>query len=198
LVAYERQLGHPFEDLDKPLILFCDESQYDPQCIDTLQSLMNRSDKIFIFLSGSPLLKNQIVLDSRIVHQKIYPVSSPEYIKITKKKFQIPGLGESIRDALLFSENSAALFASLQSIAPEVNTYYKGSLQSDFYRYFCYGSLPNLLASENESDVYESTQRTIDRILYKDLPSYSFHPDTVALIPSMLFDLSVIDHCNVK
>lgn len=158
LVAYETKMGHPFEDLDKPLILFCDESQYDSRCIDILQSLMNRSDKIFVFLSGSPALNNQIVPDSRIVHQKIYPVSSPEYIKITKKKFQIPGLGESIRDALLFSEDSASLFASLQSIAPEVNTYYKGSLQSDFYRYFCYGSLPNLLASDNESNVYMEIQ----------------------------------------
>ncbi len=87
---------------------------------------------------------------------------------------------------------------ALQHIAPEVNTYYKGSLQSDFYRYFCYGSLPFLLSSVDESRVYEHIQRTIDRILIKDLPVSRFHPETVSLIPSMLFEIASMDHCNVK
>ncbi len=165
-----------------------------------LEAIRNRTKQVFIYTSGSIALRlgMSIEISSNIIHEKLYPLNSPEYIKITKQKFQIPGLGESIRDAVLYSENSEALYVALQHIAPEVNTYYKGSLQSDFYRYFCYGSLPHLLSSGDDSQTYDQIQRTIDRILYKDLPVSKFHPDTVSAIPGMLFALADMDHCNVK
>jgi predicted AAA+ superfamily ATPase len=189
-----------YEELDKPLVLFLDETQYDPTWLITLQGIVDRTSQVFVFISGSTALRStkDLELESRITHEILYPISSPEYIKITKQKFQIPGLGESIRDAILFSENSETLYTALQHIAPEVNTYYKGSLQSDFYKYFCYGSLPHILSSGDESTVYDQIQRTIDRILYKDLPVSRFHPDTVSAIPGMLFELAGMDHCNVK
>lgn len=187
-----------YEKLDKPLILFLDETQYDSNWFITISNLLDRSDQIFIFTVGSTALKSSLSTDNRLIHEKIYPVSSPEYIKITKQKFQIPGLGESIRDAILYSVDSEALYVALQHIAPEVNTYYKGSLQSDFYKYFCYGSLPYLLSSLDDSGVYEQIQRTIDRILIKDLPVFRFHPETVSMIPNMLFEIAHMDHCNVK
>lgn len=198
LSSYESILDMTYETLDKPLIVFLDETQYNPDWFISIKTLLDRSDKIFVFVSGSTSLISGHEFNKNMVHEKVYPINSPEYIKITKQKFQIPWLGESIRDAILYSKNSEDLYIALQHIAPEVNTYYKGSLQSDFYRYFCYGSLPHLLASGNESMVYEQIQRTIDRILIKDLPVSCFHPDTVALIPGILFDLAHMDHCNVK
>ncbi len=79
-----------YETLDKPFILFVDETQYDPDWFTTLQKLLDRSDQIFIFLVGSTALRSFSLTDKRLIHEKIYPVSSPEYIKITKQKFQIP------------------------------------------------------------------------------------------------------------
>jgi predicted AAA+ superfamily ATPase len=196
--SYERILGITYETLDKPLIVFLDETQYDPTWLVTLQNLLDRSDYIFVFVTGSTAIRSNENVDKRHIYETIYPISSPEYLKITKKKFQIPGLGDSIRDAILYSEDSSTLYTALQHVAPEVNTYYKGSLQSDFYRYLCYGSLPHILTTGNESIVYEQIQRTIDRILVKDLPGFCFHPDTVAMIPNILFDLAHMDHCNVQ
>ena len=198
LAFYETILGMNYEKLDKPLVLFIDEAQYDPQWFLILQGLLDRSEKIFIFVAGSTALRSATYIDPRYIQEVIYPVSSPEYIKITKQKFQIPGLGESIRDAIFYSADSETLYMALQHIAPEVNTYYKWSLQSDFYRYFCYGSLPYLFSSWEESEIYEEVQRTIDRILFRDLPVSRFHPETVSMIPNMLFDLAHMDHCNVK
>ncbi len=200
LISYEKSIGLTYETLDKPLVLFLDETQCDWTWNTTLQALMHRSSQIFIYMVGSMALQPKEGVDSshQIVHISLLPLSSPEYIKITKQKFQIPGLWESIRDAILYSESSQSLYSALQTIAPEVNTFYKGSLQSDVYKYFLYGSLPHLLSSVSEAETYEQIQTTIDRILYRDLPASKFHPDTVSAIPAMLFALSDMDHCNVK
>lgn len=125
LTFYETILGMNYEKLDKPLVLFIDEAQYDPQWFLILQGLLDRSEKIFIFVAGSTALRSATYIDPRYIQEIIYPVSSPEYIKITKQKFQIPGLGESIRDAIFYSADSETLYMALQHIAPEVNTYYK-------------------------------------------------------------------------
>lgn len=88
--TYEQILGLNYELLDKPLIIFLDETQYDPDWFTVLQTLMNRSDKIFVFIAGSTLLRSNQENDDRFISLDIAPITSPEYIKITKQKFQIP------------------------------------------------------------------------------------------------------------
>lgn len=133
-----------------------------------------------------------------ISFEELHPLSSSEYLKITKQKFKIPGLSSSIRNALFHSASSDELYKSMQLLAPEINTYYKGTVLGDYYRYLSYGSLPHLIDINEESAVYEEVSRTLDRILYKDLQYAKFHPNTVALIPSMLFEISHMDQCNIK
>ena len=199
LTWYEKHIQSPFSELQRPLCIFIDEAQFDDEVLFVLHSLIISTDKVFIFVAGTPQLLNQHKTNfSHIICEKLHPLSSAEYLKITKQKYKIPWLGSSIRDTLFFSRNSEDLYNWLQLLAPEINTYYKWTVLGDYYRYLCYGSFPHLIDVNEESMVYEQMQRTLDRILYKDLAYAKFHPDTVALIPSMLFALSSMESCNIK
>jgi predicted AAA+ superfamily ATPase len=196
---YEKFKGISFSQLSRPLCIFIDEAQFDAQVLKTLYALISSTEKVFVFAAGTPaLLKQCDSILSHIISETLHPLSSAEYLKITKQKYKIPGLGSSIRDAILFSDTSEDLYRALQLVAPEINTYYKWAVLGDYYRYLCYGSFPHLIDINEESMVYEQMQRTLDRILYKDLAYAKFHPDTVALIPSMLFALSHMESCNIK
>ncbi len=58
--------------------------------------------------------------------------------------------------------------------------------------------MPYLLDSGNEFIAYENIHKTFDQILYHDLGASKFHPDTVALIPHILYTLAHSDTCNIK
>jgi predicted AAA+ superfamily ATPase len=200
LSAYERVHKVSFATLTRPLVIFIDETQLDPNWQETLDMLYSGNDKIFIIAVGTPVLahKNAKEALKNTKFETLHPMSSTEYLKIKKQKHKIPGLSGAIRDAILHSPDSDSLYASLQIIAPEVNTYYKGSILGDFYAYLLYGSLPQMLYSENESYSFDHIQKTLDRILAKDLFGAKFHPDTVALIPKILREITENDVCNIK
>lgn len=192
--------SHYFNNTKK-FVIFIDEAQYDPLSLATVLDILHAYDNVFVYVAGTPALLNiqlPSVADTYISFEELHPLSSSEYLKITKQKFKIPGLSTSIRDAIFHSNSSEELYKSMQLLAPEINTYYKGTVLGDYYRYLSYGSLPHLIDINEESAVYEEVSRTLDRILYKDLQYAKFHPNTVALIPSMLFELSHMDQCNIK
>lgn len=196
---YVEFTGTSFSHLNRPLCIFIDEAQFDTQAFVVLHSLILSSSKVFVFVAGTPALLEQYNSTfSHTICETLHPLSSAEYLKITKQKYKIPWLGSSIRDAIFFSDTSEDLYKALQLVAPEINTYYKWTVLGDYYRYLCYGSFPHLIDVNEESMVYEQMQRTLDRILYKDLAYAKFHPDTVALIPSILFALSHMEICNIK
>jgi predicted AAA+ superfamily ATPase len=188
------------KDSTRPLVVFIDETQKDPHWNDAIQDFLDNNKHIFIVIMGTPALLNAKKLDHipHIQYLKLDGVNLTEYLKITQSKHQIKWLGDSIRDAIFHSKNSRELYASLEKIAPEVNTYYKSLTTKDLYKYILYGTMPYLLDSDNEFIAYENSHKALDQILYHDLSSSKFHPDTVALIPHILYSLAHSDTCNIK
>ncbi len=199
LATYEKLLGMPFEMLDKPLILFLDEVQYDTTWGLTLKSIYDRSDKVFIFSTGSAalMLNTNADIARRTIYEKMHPLSFTEYLKIAKQKYEIKWLGAKIRDAIMYSSDSDSLYESLRALTPEVNTYYMGVMSADYQKYLWYGSLPHMVDFDDESIVYDQIHKTLDRIIHSDLPMVKFHPDTVSSIPGILYALADMDSCNV-
>ena len=130
LDAYERVNKISFSSLTRPLYVCIDETQLDPNWIETLDALYKSNDKIFIIAVGTPVLASQNLKEAtpNTKFETLHPMSSTEYLKIKKQKHKIPGLSGAIRDAILHSPDSDSLYASLQIIAPEVNTYYRGAI----------------------------------------------------------------------
>lgn len=95
LETYEKLLGKPFEALDKPLVLFLDEVQYDKTWGLALKSLYDRTDKVFIFSTGSAalMLNTNADIARRTVFEKMHPLSFTEYLKIAHRKEEVVGLG---------------------------------------------------------------------------------------------------------
>ncbi len=174
-----------YEELDKPLVIFLDEVQYDPTWGLALKSLYDRTDKVFIFSTGSAalMLNSNADVARRTIFEKMYPLSFTEYLKITKEKYEEKGLGAEIREAILSSEDAITAYEKLSVVTSRANKYYMGVLQSDFNKYLWYGSLPHMVDFDNEAIVYDQVQKTLDRIIHSDLPMVKFHPDTVSIIP---------------
>ena len=76
LTVYEEILGTVFENLQEPVYIFLDEVQYEENWGLVLKSLYDRTNKVFIFCTGSSALSLQTNSDiSRmVVFEKLYPM----------------------------------------------------------------------------------------------------------------------------
>lgn len=77
------------------MVLFLDEVQYDKTWGLALKSLYDRTDKVFIFSTGSAalMLNTNADIARRTVFEKMQPLSFTEYLKIAHGKEEIKGLG---------------------------------------------------------------------------------------------------------
>jgi uncharacterized protein len=199
LSALEIILGKPFELLEKPVLLFLDEVQYDPTWWITLKTLYDRTDKVFIFSTGSAalMLNTNADIARRTIFAKMHPLSFTEYLKISQKKPLIEDLWLKIEQSIFQSQSAQEVYENILTLSYEINTYYMGVMQSTYKKYLWHGSLPHMVAHEEESIVYEQIQSTLDKIIHSDLSMSKFSSDTVTTIPSILYALSDMDSCNV-
>jgi predicted AAA+ superfamily ATPase len=148
--------------------------------------------------SAALMLNTNADIARRTVFEKMLPLSFTEYLKITKEKYEIPNLAQSIREALWNSRDAKESYERLDALMPSVNEYYMGVMRADYEKYLWYGSLPHMVDYGDESIVYEQIQKTLDRIIHSDLPMVKFHPDTVSTIPAILYALADMDSCSVS
>ncbi|MEK9183088.1 MAG: AAA family ATPase [Patescibacteria group bacterium] len=199
LEAYEELLGFSFEQLDKPLYLFLDEVQYDDKWGVVLKSLYDRSNKIFILATGSAalLLNNNSDIARRAIFEKLFPLSFTEYLKIRNNRFEIKGLGKSIRSALFNSSTAAEAHNNLLSLEPEIKKYWLGVDKQEVTKYIKYGSLPFMVALKNEALIYDQVNKTLDKIINSDVAKCGrFNSEIISKIPSLLYAIADMDELS--
>jgi len=197
--VYEELIGKPLENLDKPLLLFLDEVQYDSKWAITLKSIFDRSNKVFIFATGSAALMMNMNPDitRRAVFEKLFPLSFTEYLKIKHQKQKTRGLGREIREAIFSAQNAKEVYDRLQVLEKRANKYYAGISRLEFEKYLHYGSLPFMVASDNEAIVYDQINKTLDRVVSGDIASTGrFGTDIVSKIPALLYSVADMDAFN--
>lgn len=116
--AYEDLIGKSLEELDKPLLLFLDEVQYDTKWGAVLKSVYDRSNMVFIIATGSAalLMNSNTDIARRTIFEKLFPLSFTEYLKIKKNKYETKGLGREVRETIFESKDAAAVYAGLRSL----------------------------------------------------------------------------------
>lgn len=134
----------------------------------------------------------------RTVFEKLFPLSFPEYLKIRKQKFEIKGLGKQIRDAMYLSPDAKSSFETLIPLEKKVNEYYADVTRHEFEKYMHYGSLPFMVASDNEAIVYDQISKSLDRVISGDILSTGrFSSEIISKIPRILYAIADMDAFNI-
>jgi len=201
LTVYEEILGTVFENLQEPIYIFIDEVQYEENWGLVLKSLYDRSNKVFIFCTGSSALSLQTNPDisRRVVFEKLYPMSFTEYILIKERKTPITGLGNLIREALLNSETAEQLYISLQKLQNSVNSYWGSIDRLEVDKYLKYGTLPFTLQYTQETLIYEQIEKTLTNIITKDIPQLGkFDQTTISRMTQILYTIASSDITSLQ
>jgi len=197
--AFEEIIGRPITNLDKPLFLFLDEVQYDEKWGSALKSIYDRSQNVFLFSTGSAaaLINSNSDIARRTIYEKIYPLSFTEFIKIKHNQPEIKNLAQDLRDIVLFSQNAQEAYEKLKQQEKKINKYYLGLSRLDFENYLYYGSLPFMIALDNEALVYDQISKSLDRVINKDIPQMrSLTSEIVSRISAILYAVADMDALN--
>jgi predicted AAA+ superfamily ATPase len=201
LDVYEDALGVPFERLTEPVFLFLDEVQYDEKWALLLKTIYDRSNKVFIIATRSSALSLQTSPDvaRRSVLEKLFPMSFTEYIKIKHQKTEMKGLAKELREAIFNSKNAAEVYTRLKALEPKARQYWIGIDRKEIDAYMGYGTLPFMIALNNEAMIYDQIKKTLDRVISTDIPRINqFSAETIAKIPMVLYALAESDQLSLS
>ena len=199
LTVFEEVVGRPLSNLDKPLLLFLDEVQYDEKWGITLKTLYDRSDKVFIFSTGSAavLVNSNSDIARRAIYEKMFPLSFTEFIKIKYQKTETRGLAEEIRECIFSSKSAKEVFGKISLLQNKIDKYYLDIDRLEFERYLHYGSLPFMIALNNDALVYDQINKSLERVVNKDIPQMkSMTQDIISKIPAILYAIADMDTLN--
>ena len=200
LSVYEEILGSVFERLERPVVLFLDEVQYDSKWAITLKTIFDRSKKVFIFATGSSAVTLQTNPDvaRRVIFEKLYPMSFTEYIKIKENKYEIKVLSSKLRKAVFESNTSEEVFTQIKILENVVRQYWMGIERLEVDRYMKYGTLPFAVKLKNEGLVYDQIKKILDRVVSMDIAQLGqFRNEIVSKIPEILYTVAATDILSV-
>ncbi|MEI6650186.1 MAG: AAA family ATPase [Candidatus Moraniibacteriota bacterium] len=196
---FEEVIGRPIVHLDKPLFLFLDEVQYDEKWGATLKTIYDRAHNVFIFSTGSAavLMNSNSDIARRALFEKIYPLSFSEFLKIRRGKHEISDLSKLLRESIFFSNNAKEVYDTLKKQETIIDEYHSDVSRLDFENYLYYGSLPFMIASDNEALVYDQISKSLDRVIHKDIPQMGgLSSDITSRISAILYAVADMDALN--
>lgn len=196
LSAYENCIGENIESLKKPILIFFDEVQVDPQWAIALKSVFERTNNIFICASGSSaiMLQSTPNIARRATFEPMMPMSFGEYQMIKNKIDPIPELSNQIRQAIYFSDTAEDVYSALFSLQKRVNAHWSIIDRHDVQKYLSYGTFPFAFMVENEMSIYKAISLLLEKIITQDMPSLgNFDQDTLASVKKILFAIAEND-----
>jgi len=199
LTIFEEIIGKSLSNLDKPLLLFLDEVQYDKKWGITLKTLYDRSNNVFIFATGSATLLFNSNLDTvrRAIFEKMFPLSFTEFIKIKCQKTELRGLAKELRECIFSSQSAKEVFDKMSLLQNNMDKYYLNISRLEFEKYLHYGSLPFMIALDNESLVYDQINKSLERVVAKDIPQMcAMTREILCKIPAILYAIADMDTLN--
>lgn len=200
LAIYEELLGTVFERLEKPVIIFLDEVQYDKNWGITLKTIFDRSNKVFIFATGSSAVMLQTNPDvaRRVIFEKLFPMSFTEYIKIKDNKFETQELSNQLRKIIFEAKTAEEVYESLKIEEQKIRQYWVGIERLEIDRYMKYGTLPFAVKLKNEGLVYDQIKKILDRVISMDIAELGqFRTEIIGKIPEILYSIAASDILSI-
>lgn len=196
---FEEIIGRSITNLDKPLFLFIDEVQYDKNWGIALKTIFDKSNKVFVFCTGSAAVLMNMNADvaRRAIHERIYPLSFTEFIKIKYNKLEEKDLANDLREIIFFGKDAKDVFEKIKEKEQKINKYFLNISRLDFENYLYYGTLPFMIALENESIIYDQISKSLERVIYKDMSQIeSLSTEVINKIPAILYAIADMDAFN--
>lgn len=192
---YEELISKHLEQLNTPLFLFLDEIHYDEKWAIFLKSLYDKTKKVMVFCTGSSalLLRQQLNADvaRRVYFVDIHPVSFSEYMLFKYKKQPLEEVGNSIKDAVLFSTNGQEVYGKLQKLDDVIREYWLDIGKFEIQRYLKFGTFPFTLKSENDVLSTSFVSQIINKVIYTDIPQiYKFDFASLDSVDKTLYLIS--------
>ncbi len=173
LDEYEHQLGKDFETLTESerVILFLDEVHYDPSWAVTLKSLYDRTDKVFIFCTGSSSVSLQTSPDSvrRSESERLTPLSLSEYLLLKRGLEPDDSVRNSIVGSLFSSASAEDAHRGLRANQRAVTRYLARVRPGDVEQYLRVGTLPFTIPYSDQEDVYEKLLDVVEKTVCEDI-----------------------------
>jgi predicted AAA+ superfamily ATPase len=173
LDEYERQMGKDFETLaeSERVILFLDEVHYDPNWAVTLKILYDRTDRVFIFCTGSSSVSLQTSPDSvrRSESERLTPLSLSEYLLLKRGLKPDDSVRRSTVDSLFSSASAEDAYNGLRANQRAVTRYLARVRPSDVEQYLRVGTLPFTIPYSDQEDVYEKLLDVVEKTVCEDI-----------------------------
>jgi uncharacterized protein len=202
IVACETYIGASFEEYDQPVALFLDEVQYLENWAVGLKTVVDRSNRLFVFCTGSSALSLQT--DANVARRmdiiKLHPLCFTEYVMIKQAHLKrditkpVMGLAKKLRDAIFHSQDANEAYQKLLSTTEEVNQYWSstGFVRNELFgEYLSYGTLPFTLDLPNTATIWDRINRILSESLDRDVTRLGkFDTATITTVPQLLFLLA--------
>jgi predicted AAA+ superfamily ATPase len=197
ITAYEDLIGRFVENLDKPLFIFIDEVQSEPNWGLILKNLYDRASQVFIVATGSQALylNSNTDIARRAFFENILPLTFKEYLKIKNilPEQELEKLNKPIADLILNSPNAKFLYEKLCDLNKEVAHTLLPLSRFEIKKYLQYGSLPYLLNIANEALIYEQIRANLEKIIDDVTRLGKFSVETSNKIDALLYLLADSD-----
>jgi predicted AAA+ superfamily ATPase len=199
VLTYEEMLGG-FERLQEPVFLFLDEVQYDPRWAAFLKTVYDRTNKVFVVATGSSAVMLNVNADvaRRSISKKVLPLCFTEYLRIKLGKKENQNLSKKIKAALFDSRNAQECHAKLVALEPAIKKYLIDIKPSEIQDYINFGTLPYMVALNNEALVYDQIKKTLDRVVTVDIPLMGkFRPEITSKFSMLLYAIADSDQLSI-
>mgnify|MGYP001095361836 CR=1 FL=1 len=181
-----------FVNLDKELFIFIDEAHFDEKWATAVKIVYDKTDKIFLAVTGSSALSMGMGVDlaRRAKKEPIFPLNFSEYMVLKHELFPPKGMAESVRE-LLF-DSGKLIEASTKFDTLRKSFIKKGiPMQRAWEDFLCWGGFPFSLQL-TQIDSHERLFGMVARVVEKDVFSLkSFNTDTRNTITRILSFLAL-------
>lgn len=199
--AFEKVIGENLESIKKPILIFLDEVQTDPKWAITLKSLFERTNNVFLCVTGSSAISLQTTpnIARRATFEPMTPMCFGEFQMIKNQVYPTPGLKSRIRQAVYFSQTASDVYNKLEDLGGDVNAYWSKIDRNDIKKYLSYGTFPSSLMMPDEVSIYNNISLLLDKIIKQDMPILgSFDQDTLGVVKRILVAIAENDTTSLS
>lgn len=193
---YENERGIRFEALDKKIILFLDEAQYDENWGLFLKTLFDSTKghkNLLVIATGSSTLKLKTNPDlmRRCTFVELFPLKISEYFILKHNLYLRQNFSSEFVSVLNDAKNAGAVFNFLKSKENEIGRFWNNTPINEEEKFLYYGGFPFGITIASGQKIIDKTKELINSVITKDVPFLAnIRAQMISRIDNLIFLLA--------
>lgn len=175
ITAYEKVIGRTMESLkdDEKTFIFLDEAHYDPNWDGALKSVYERSNNVFIMVTGSSALALTRGPDAarRALVRHVPSLSFTEHLMLSRGTVVDGALRTTMTDAIMYSASAEECYGRLNELRARISERMSNVDHFQLQEYLQTGTIAFSVGMNDRFAFYDLIASTLDRIISIDLPT---------------------------